>query len=95
MVGYCTVSSCSFEGTLKQHVKAGEKELWRRITCDQIITDYNTKAVSVDGYQRRYKNSDTAGKEIESEFIGEPPYTPVSHTHGIPGKISTRAVLGR
>ena len=33
--------------------------------------------------------------EIESEFIGEPPYTPVSHTHGIPGKISTRAVLGR
>ena len=29
--------------------------------------------------------------EKESEFIGEPPCTPVSHKHGTPGKISTRA----
>ena len=29
--------------------------------------------------------------EKESEFIGEPPYKPVSHKHGTPGKISTRA----
>ena len=31
-------------------------------TRDEIITDYNTKAVSVDAYQRRDNNSDTAGK---------------------------------
>ena len=39
-----------------------EKDFWRRITRDEIITDYNTKAVNVDVYQRRDKNSDTAGK---------------------------------
>ena len=39
-----------------------EKEFWRRITHDEIITDYNTKAVNVDAYQRRDNNSDTAGK---------------------------------
>ena len=39
-----------------------EKEFWRRITRDEIITDYNTKAVNVDVYQRRDNNSDTAGK---------------------------------
>ena len=39
-----------------------EKEFWRRITRDEIITDYNTKAVNVDAYQRRDNNSDTAGK---------------------------------
>ena len=39
-----------------------EKEFWRRITRDKIITDYNTKAVNVDAYQRRDNNSDTAGK---------------------------------
>ena len=39
-----------------------EKEFWRRITRDEIITDYNTKAVNVDAYQRRDNNSDTVGK---------------------------------
>ena len=39
-----------------------EKDFWRRITSDEIITDYNTKAVNVDAYQRRDNNSDTAGK---------------------------------
>ena len=39
-----------------------EKEFWRRISLDEIITDYNTKAVNVDVYQRRDNNSDTAGK---------------------------------
>ena len=39
-----------------------EKEFWRRITRDEIITDYNTKAVNVDAYQKRDNNSDTAGK---------------------------------
>ena len=39
-----------------------EKEFWRRITRDEIITDYNTKAVNVDAYQRRDNNSDTPGK---------------------------------
>ena len=41
-----------------------EKDIWRRITSDEIITDYNTKAVNayVDAYQRRDNNSDTAGK---------------------------------
>ena len=29
--------------------------------CDEIITDYNTKAVNVDAYQKRDNNSDTAG----------------------------------
>ena len=38
------------------------KEFWRRITRDEIIIDYNTKAVNVDAYQRRDSNSDTAGK---------------------------------
>ena len=33
-----------------------------RITRDEIITDYNTKAVNVDAYQKRDNNSDTAGK---------------------------------
>ena len=32
-----------------------EKDFWWRITCDEIITDYNTKAVNVDAYQRRDK----------------------------------------
>ena len=39
-----------------------EKDFWRCITRDEIITDYNTKAVNVDAYQRRDNNSDTAGK---------------------------------
>ena len=39
-----------------------EKEFWRRITRDDITTDYNTEAVNVDAYQRRDNNSDTAGK---------------------------------
>ena len=39
-----------------------EKEFWRRITRDEIITDYNTKAVNVDAYQKRDNNSDTARK---------------------------------
>ena len=39
-----------------------EKDFWRRIIRDEIITDYNTKAVNVDAYQRRDINSDTAGK---------------------------------
>ena len=39
-----------------------EKEFWWRITRDEIITDYNTKAVNVDAYQRRDNNSDTAAK---------------------------------
>ena len=43
-----------------------EKEFWWRITLDKIITDYNTKAVNVDAYQRRDNNSDTAGK-VENE----------------------------
>ena len=44
-----------------------EKEFWRRITRDEIITDYNTKAVNVDAYQRRDNNSDTAEK-VENEI---------------------------
>ena len=43
-----------------------EKDFWRRITRDEIIIDYNTKAVNVDAYQRRDNNSDTAGK-VENE----------------------------
>ena len=43
-----------------------EKDFWRRITRDEIITDYNTKAVNVDAYQRRDNNSDTAEK-VENE----------------------------
>ena len=43
-----------------------KKDFWRRITRDEIITDYNTKAVNVDAYQRRDNNSDTAGK-VENE----------------------------
>ena len=39
-----------------------EKDFWRLITRDEIIIDYNTKAVNVDAYQRRDNNSDTAGK---------------------------------
>ena len=46
--------------------KTVEKDFWRRITRDEIITDYNTKAVNVDAYQRRDNNSDTAGK-VENE----------------------------
>ena len=42
--------------------KTGEKDFWQSITRDEIITDYNTKAVNVDVYQRRDNNSDTAGK---------------------------------
>ena len=55
-----------------------EKGFWRRITHDEIITDYNTKAVNVDAYQRRNKNSDTAGKvenetqqQIHGQFISK------------------------
>ena len=43
-----------------------EKDFWRRTTRDEIITDYNTKAVNVDAYQRRDNNSDTAAK-VENE----------------------------
>ena len=35
-----------------------EKDFWWRITHDEIITDYNTKAVNVDAYQRRGNNND-------------------------------------
>ena len=35
---------------------------WRRIARDEIITDYYTKAVNVDAYQKRDNNSDSAGK---------------------------------
>ena len=45
-----------------------EKDFWQRITRDETIRDYNTKAVNVDGYQRRdnKNSSDTAGK-VENE----------------------------
>ena len=39
-----------------------EKEFWWRISRDEIITDYNTKAVNVDVYQRRDNNRVTTGK---------------------------------
>ena len=39
-----------------------EKDFWRRNTREEIITDFNTKAVNVDAYQRRDNNSDTAEK---------------------------------
>ena len=42
--------------------KKVEKDFWRRNTREEIITDFNTKAVNVDAYQRRDNNSDTAGK---------------------------------
>ena len=42
--------------------KTVEKDFWRRNTREEIITDYNTKAVNVDAYQRRGNNSDTVGK---------------------------------
>ena len=42
--------------------KTVEKDFWLRITRDEIITDYNTKAVNVDAYQRRDNYSDTARK---------------------------------
>ena len=44
--------------------KTGEKEFWQCITCDEIITDFTTKAVNVFvyAYQRRHSNSDTAAK---------------------------------
>ena len=45
-----------------------EKDFWRRITRDEIITDYNIKAVNVDAYQRRDNNSDTTGK-VENETL--------------------------
>ena len=56
-----------------------EKDFWRRITRDEIITDYNTKAVNVDAYQRRDNNSDTAGKgykrnpTTDEQFISKAP----------------------
>ena len=40
-----------------------EKDFWRRITHDEIITDYNTKAVNVDAYQRR------GGRKRTSSFF--------------------------
>ena len=39
-----------------------EKDFGGRITRDEIIRDYNSKAVNVDAYQRRDNNSDKAGK---------------------------------
>ena len=44
-----------------------EKDFWRCITRDDIITDYNTKAVNVDAYQKRDNNSDKAGKGYKQE----------------------------
>ena len=46
--------------------KQWKKIFWRYITHDKIKTDYNTKAVNVDAYQRRDNNSDTAEK-VENE----------------------------
>ena len=51
-----------------------EKEFWRRITRDEIITDYNTKAVNVDAYQRRDNNSDTAGKGYKRNLTTDEPF---------------------
>ena len=42
--------------------KQGKKSFGGVIARDEIITDYNTKAVNVDAYQKRDNNSDTAGK---------------------------------
>ena len=47
------------------------KDFWRRITRDEIITAYNTKAVDVDLYQRRDNNRPffkTAGK-VKNETL--------------------------
>ena len=49
-----------------------EKDFWPRITRDEIITDYNTKAVNVDAYHRRDNNNDTAGNgegKRQNEFV--------------------------
>ena len=39
------------------------EEFWRHITRDEIITDYNTKAVNVDVYQRRDNNRKVTQQE--------------------------------
>ena len=39
-----------------------EFKTYPQLARDEIITDYNTKAVNVDAYQKRDNNSDTAGK---------------------------------
>ena len=44
---------------------------WWHITCDEIITDYNTKAVNVVVYQKRDNNSDTAGKGCKQNSTTE------------------------
>ena len=47
-----------------------QTSLWH-ITCDGIITDYNTKAVNVVAYQKRDNNSDTAGKGCKQNSTTE------------------------
>ena len=44
---------------------------WWHITCDEIMTDYNTKAVNVVAYQKRDNNSDTAGKGCKQNSTTE------------------------
>ena len=39
--------------------------------CDEIITDYNTKAVNVVAYQKRDNSSDTAGKGCKQNSTTE------------------------
>ena len=43
-----------------------EKEFWRRITRDEIVADYNTKAVNVDTYQRK-DNIVTQQEKVKNE----------------------------
>ena len=44
--------------------KTVEKDFWQRNTCEEIITDYGTKAVNVDAYQRRDNTAAWRSKKL-------------------------------
>ena len=54
MVGYCTVSSCSFEGTLKQHVKAGKASTLINGILEEICFHLRKSAVTFESRSQVY-----------------------------------------
>ena len=50
--------------------KTSGKDVWRSITCDEIISDYKTKAVNVDAYRGRNNNIVTQQEKITNAALG-------------------------
>ena len=70
VTGYCSFKTYPHLALIFISTKQWKKIFGQgRITRDEIMTDYNTKGVNVDAYQRRDNNSETADEQFISKAL--------------------------